>query len=266
MFGQQGVGQQAYGGGEILVTNDFDPLTGEIRFSYDLGAGNLQILDFGCSGGTLTPQMQGQIDQYLLRRLGNEALTYGTANTILSPLSLCGAPEYVTKQYRGVYTWPRPFNEDGFCEIKNSSVVTDCDAYINEDTCVGNSDCKWTSMYDDFTLVQQVCSKFTTGKPVGECGYDDLKVIITKYPACYKQALGYCVDITYKSDLSQAAAVGDGTLSCTTILGMTAFYTRTTKPTLTAIGDLIQENWFEIAIVVVVILVAAAFAGNKKRR
>jgi len=229
-FGVQGSQLvNVYSDGYLLVSNNFDILNGEMKFSYFSGNGYLFIFDYACAGSPFVQNMSNsEIDRHFNEIGGFENLGL---------LSSCvgGQPPYF--MYGPANGTVRNFFTDN---MTNEHGVSE----------------------NPYPNVGLFCRRLDSG----ECNYEDLKFITYRNPECYKEVHNYCVDVVYPRSTGQVGRTSDGALSCTTTLGIQNIYHRAASPTLQVVSNLISENWFELAIVIIFVLVAAAFAGNKKGR
>lgn len=99
------------------------------------------------------------------------------------------------------------------------------------------------------------------------CDYQDLRFALKMNPRCYKEALNYCVAVTYPAETSRMSNVdeyGDGIMVCSTVLGTQQGVDKIVIPISKTIWQTITASFVEILIVVVIVIVfAALFVGRK---
>ena len=209
----------------------FDLFYGRVSADYYSGTGYLLALDFLCTGAEQAVILPESAISRILKGNGGDT----------GPLSECIA------------------GQPNFFDYGNQ---TDSGFFDDPNRIMYNH----SRNQDAYPHVGAYCLSTKTHSGIkGLCNYDDLKVSIQKYPACFKESMNYCVDVLYPAQAGINEGSTEGVLSCTTILMSSSFYDQAAAPTLNWVVDLILNNWFVIIIVVMVVLIGASFAGNKRR-
>jgi hypothetical protein len=118
---------------------------------------------------------------------------------------------------------------------------------------------------DERTSYQNVW-EYCASLESGACDYCQLRAVMIYNQDCTKEAMNYCVYVTYPDllDAEPRAATYDGATVCSANLFATAMYAKIVEPSGSIIWYLITKNWPVVLIMVLLLVIIGAFMSRRK--